>query len=153
MEDRADKEWDDMEANEARRLTIMGRWFWVTVVIVAVTFLYFLPRMAGAQGSQVDIPVYVIDKDSVLIRLLDKPCVDKASLSQIAPEFHAKFRALDSVWPERDGSRKSYAGCWDELKKGEYGMTEDAFILVFSDGASGIIPKSEAAKKTGLRGA
>ena len=141
-----------MEANEVRRLTIMGRWFWFTIIVTAFTFLYFLPGMAGAQ-STVDIPLYVIEKDSVLIRLLNKPCVDKVSLSQIAPEFHAKFKALDSVWPEKDGSKKSYAGCWYEVKAGEYGMPEDVFVLVFSDGASGVVPKSEAAKKTGLRGA
>lgn len=140
------KEWDDMEA---KRITILGRWFFVTIVIAAVAFLYFLPRMASAQ---VDIPVYVIDKDSVVIRLLNKPCVDPISLSQISPEFHSKFRALDSTWPERDGSKKDYAGCWYEVKAGEYGMPEDAFVLVFSDGASGIVPKSDAMKKTGQRG-
>ena len=139
------KEWDDMEA---RRITILGRWFWATVLIVVFTFLYFLPRAE----AQVDIPVYVIEQNGVTIRLLDKPCVDKVSLANIAPAWHAKFKALDSLWPEKDSTKKAYAGCWLEVKQGEEGMIEDVFILVFEDNHAGVFPKVEALKKMRLRG-
>lgn len=124
---------------------------WVGRVLALVAVLILTAWATGAYAEE--IPVHVLDKDGVEIRLMNKPCVDKVSISQINPAFLDRFKAIDSVWPEKDGTRKRYAGCWALLAKGEYGMPEDTFLLVFEDNTNGAVPKSEFSKKTGHYGA
>jgi hypothetical protein len=98
------------------------------------------------------IPLHVLEKDNVEIRLMDLPCVDEVSRSIILPAQIHRFKAIHSVWPEPDGSRKFYAGCWTELTAEEAGG-EEAFLVVFSDGKHAGIAKSEFKKVQGASGA
>lgn len=138
-----EKEYHDLDRRE---LTILGRWFWGTVVAVVATFFWAV----GAYAEEV--PVHVIEQNGIVIKLMSTPCVDPKSLAQINPQMAPKFKASDSMWPEKDGTKKRYAGCWLEVKAGEYGMPEDVFVFVFEDNTSGVVPKAEALKKTGLTG-
>lgn len=45
-----EKEWDDLDR---KYLTVMGRWFWLTVIMVVATFLWFSPAFAQAPSPQV----------------------------------------------------------------------------------------------------
>ena len=108
-----------------------------------VCLLVFVARVTEAA----DVPVHVLEKDGIEIRLMNSPCVDPVSVSQINPQFFEHFKGLVSVWPEKDGSRKAYAGCWAELPGGE------AFVVVFADNTNGVIPKSEFRKVKGQVGA
>ena len=95
------------------------------------------------------IPVHVLDKDGVEISLMAAPCVDPVSLRLVRAEHHARLKALQSVWPERDGSRKAYIGCWMELSPEESGQEGGAFLVVFEDNEHGVVPKSEFKKVRG----
>lgn len=127
--------------------TVLPKWFWAGVIFIVSVVLYAMPVRAQ------DIPVHVLEKDGVEIRLMGTPCVDPKSIASINPAFLSRFKAIDSVWPEKDGSRKRYAGCWAEIKAGEYGALEDTFVLVFEDNTSGAVPKSEFKKVKGQQGA
>jgi hypothetical protein len=127
----------------------------VIAVLGAVCFLVLIALATDAHAQ--DIPLHVLDKDGITISLMGGACEDTVSLGLIKKEFHARAKALRSVWPERDGSRKVYAGCWIELTKKDMGIPEDkkwdgAFLVVFSDGESGVIPKTEFKKVRGQVG-
>jgi hypothetical protein len=127
-----------------RLIAVLGALCLVLLVCIAVTW----PTNAHAQ----DIPLHVLDKDGVQIRLMDSPCVDARSIMMIRPDALPRFKAVQSVWPERDGSRKEYAGCWAALTAQESG-SEEGFLVIFSDGESGFVPKSEFKKVRGQVGA
>lgn len=116
--------------------------------LVALFAAAAVPTNALAQ----DIPVHVLEKDGVQIRLMNKPCVDAKTLAQINPAQAHRFKAIESVWPERDGSKKKYAGCWVRLTKEEARHHEDVFLLVFEDNTSGGVPASEFRKTKGTVG-
>lgn len=116
--------------------------------LVALGVAATWPTKAHAQ----DIPLHVLDKDGVQVRLMDSPCVDARSIMMIRPEALPRFKAVQSTWPEKDGSRKDYGGCWAELTAQESGG-EEGFLIVFSDGESGFVPKSEFKKVRGQVGA
>lgn len=125
----------------------------VIAVLGAICFvLLFLLAATWPTKAYADIPVHVLEKDGVQIRLMDKPCVDAKTLSQINPAQAHRFKAIESVWPERDGSRKKYAGCWVRLTKEEAKHHEDVFLLVFEDNTSGGVPASEFKKTKGQVG-
>lgn len=139
----------DLTTDEAKeeRQTLAQRviaWLGVVRLLVLVS--------VATQTHAVEIPVQVLEKDGITIRLMNTPCVDPVSVAAINPAFLARFKGLESVWPEKDGSRKAYAGCWVELKAGESGAFEDGFLVVFSDGESGFIPKTEFKKTRGQVG-
>ena len=113
-------------------------------LLVAVSW----PTKAHAQ----DVPLHVLDKEGIEIRLLDKPCVDARSVMMIRPDALPRFKAVQSVWPQQDGSRKEFGGCWAALTAQESG-SEEGFLVVFSDGESGFIPKAEFKKVRGQSGA
>lgn len=94
-----------------------------------------------------DVPLHYLEQRGVEIRLMSGPCVDEVSIRLIRPDQVSRFRAIQSVWPERDGTRKTYAGCWAELTPAEARNVEGGFLVVFSDGESGFIPKSEFKRK------
>lgn len=83
--------------------------------------------------------LHTLKQDQITIMLLDAPCVDPTSVRMIRAEKLASFRAIDSIWPEKDGSLKRYAGCWLELKAGD-GVPQDMFFMVFSDGEYASVP-------------
>lgn len=123
---------------------------WVVIGLVLAVGMILL--IIGVNAHAQDVPLHVLDKDGIEIRLLDKPCVDPLSVSMIRPDAVHRFRAVQSVWPQPDGSRKEFAGCWAELTAKESGG-EDGFLVVFSDGESGFIPKAEFKKVRGQVGA
>jgi hypothetical protein len=88
-----------------------------------------------------DIPLHVAETNGVEVRLMGTPCVDPVSLSLVKPQYLERLKAIQSTWPEKDGTRKAYAGCWLELTADE--SPEPAFLLVFEDGTHGVVPKSE----------
>ena len=116
----------------------------LVALLVAVTW----PTKAGAQ----DVPLHVLDKEGIRIQLMGTPCVDPRSVMMIRPDALPRFKAVQSVWPQPDGSRKEFGGCWAALTAQESG-SEEGFLVVFSDGESGFIPKSEFKKVRGQVGA
>jgi hypothetical protein len=124
-------------------IAVLGALCFVLLFALAATW----PTKAYSQ----DIPLHVLDKDGVNIKLMGTPCVDAPSMSMIRPDALSRFKAIESVWPEKDGSRKAYGGCWTELTAAESGSV-DGFLLVFADGASGFVPKSEFRKVRGQVG-
>lgn len=144
------KEWFQgltCEDGKAERCRLRGIVFWVLVVVFAASLLYGLKHARGEE-----VPLHVLEKDGVEIRLMGTPCVDQTSIGLIQPAYLPRFRAIDSVWPERDGTRKRYAGCWMALTSEEAGG-EEVFLLVFEDRATGAVPKSEFRKMRGQSGA
>lgn len=127
-----------------RLIAVLGTLCLVLLVCIAATW----PTKAHAQA----IPLHVLDKDGIEIRLMDLPCEDARSIMMIRPEALGRFKAVQSTWPEKDGSRKEFAGCWAELTAKESGG-EEGFLVIFSDGESGFIPKSEFKKVRGQVGA
>lgn len=130
-------------------------WVWVGRIAVLLAALIAVGVSTKAYGQ--DIPLHVLDKEGITISLMGGACEDTVSLGLIKKEYHARAKALRSVWPERDGSRKVYAGCWIELTKKDMGVPEEqewggAFLVVFSDGESGVIPKTEFKKVRGQVG-
>lgn len=120
----------------------------VTIGIICAIGLILVSTRAHAT----DIPLHVLDKDGIEIRLMDKPCVDPRSVLVIRPDALPRFKAVQSFWPTKDGSRKEFAGCWAELTAQESG-SDEGFLVVFADGESGFIPKSEFRKVRGQVGA
>lgn len=139
----------DWSKQDRARLRDIALKVYTVLGIACAAALLFVAIEARA----VEIPVHVLEKDGVTVRLMGTPCVDPKSIAQINPAFLPQFKAIDSVWPEKDGSRKRYAGCWAEIKAGEYGALEDTFVLVFEDNTSGMVSKSEFKKVRGQRGA
>lgn len=136
-----EKEYHDLDRRE---LTVLGRWFWGTVVAVAAFFFW----AAGAYAEE--IPVYVIDQPQVKLKLMPSECSDPVSLGLAntgPPQFLSRWKSIQSVWQEKDGSWKEYAGCWLELKAEEVGAPDDLFVFTFSDGASGQALKSVVLNK------
>ena len=107
----------------------------------------------ATKAHATEVPLHVLDKDGITIRLMNTPCVDPISVAMIRPDMVKSFKAIQSTWPEKDGSKKDYAGCWLLLKAGESGADVDGFLVVFADGESGFIPVSEFKKVKGQVGA
>ncbi len=105
-----------------------------------------------AQVEEV-IPLHVLEKDGVVINLMGTPCVDRVSLDLVLPKHHSRLREIRSVWPERDGSRKAYAGCWMEVTKEEANNADGGFLVVFEDREHTVIEKSEFKRGKGQAGA
>jgi hypothetical protein len=101
-----------------------------------------------------EIPVHVFERQGLLVRLMPGPCVDPVSVAliqrAIPPQFHSRFKAVESVWPEKDGTFKPYAGCWAEFSGEEADHTSPVIFTVFSDGSSGVVEKSIFTKKAGV---
>ena len=144
MSEYDEKQWHDFP--KLPKLTILPWLLWALAAGLAIAGVLYAARV-----HSVEIPLHVLEKENVEIRLMGTPCVDAASIAQIRPLVLHRFRAIESVWPEKDGTSKAYAGCWAELTSEEAG--EEVFLLVFSDGASGGIPKSEFRKVKGQSGA
>lgn len=133
-------------------LTVLSRYFWLTVVAVVALFLYFAPRVAWGQ----DIQVHVVEQQGVKMRLLSTPCADPLSLSIVAtapPQWADRWKAISSDWLQKDGTWGAYAGCWLLVSKDEVGTPDDVFVLVFSDGAVAQVFRAELLKKPGDKGA
>ncbi len=64
----------------------------------------------------------------VVIRIADKPCVNKTVLENLKPEYHAQFRKA-----EIRTAGKPTNGCWTVDENGVY--------LMFEDGNQGYVPK------------
>jgi hypothetical protein len=120
----------------------------VSYLIGVVSILLLVTLATNAYAT--DIPVQVLEKDGITIRLMNKPCVEPVSVAMIVPSMLGRFKAIESVWPEKDGSKKAYAGCWAHLTPPE--ALEEGYLVVFSDGQSGFIPKSEFKKMRGQVG-
>ena len=135
------------EESKEERATLAQR----VIAVLGVLCLIVLVGVATNAYAEV-IPLHVLEKDGVQIRLMDGPCVDARSIMMIRPDALPRFKAIHSTWPEKDGSRKDYAGCWASLTAQESG-SEDGFLVIFSDGESGFVPKSEFKKVRGQVGA
>jgi hypothetical protein len=142
---------DEIRSNphKADRMTLRERVV-VALGVVCFFFLLFLAVAWSTKAYAEEIPVHVLEQNGVVVRLMNTPCVDPVSIAQINPAFLHRFKAIDSMWPE-NGQIKRYAGCWVEMSKEETGA-EEAFLLVFEDGAKGVVPKAEAVKKRGQTG-
>src|SRR5262245_34385363 len=81
---------------------------WVVRVLAQIC----LAGLAGwaTRAYSVDIPLYVVERNGVEIRLMDTPCIDPVSLSMVKPDYHHRLKAIDSIWPQRDGTRKRFVG-------------------------------------------
>ncbi len=64
----------------------------------------------------------------VVIRIADKPCVNKTVLDNLKPEYHAQFRKA-----EIRTAGKPVNGCWTVDDNGVY--------LMFEDGNQGYVPR------------
>lgn len=82
------KEWDDLDK---RYITIMGRWFWLTVIMVVALFLFLSPAFSA--------PIYQADQEGVKIVLFDEDC----KLKEVT---NLKKRA---TWTEKG---RTYEGCY-----------------------------------------
>jgi hypothetical protein len=136
-------------ASQRNQTWFLERWANPAASAVALWagIIFMLGLLTGcaqaAEPSTTEIPVHTMEKDGVEINLMPGPCVDPVSISMIRPDARERFKAIKSVWPQRDGSRKAFAGCWTELTKEEVGAEEPAFLLVFEDRETGAVPKSE----------
>lgn len=132
-----------------------GRLREIVGAVLAASFIGSLLIYAVSSLAE-EIPVHVVDQQMVKMRLLSSPCADPVSLAMIAtapPKWHDKFKAISSQWLGKDGSWSEFAGCWMELTKEEAGTPENVFVLVFSDGASAMVLRSELLKRPGDKGA
>lgn len=140
-----DKEhsWDDMNLP---KLTILPWVIWASIVGAVILYLGFsLPARAE------EVPVHVHEQDGLSIRLMSGPCVDANSLAFMGGHYTERLRAIESTWRMRDGSTKTFAGCWMLLTKEEAGA--ESFFLIFEDGERHLIPKNDFLKKRGQVGA
>jgi hypothetical protein len=136
---------DEIRPHSNQRATIRE---WAGYFLGVVSILLLVALATNAYAT--DIPVQVLEKDGITIRLMNKPCVEPVSVSMIVPSMLGRFKAIESVWPEKDGTRKAYAGCWAHLTPPE--ALEEGYLVVFSDGQSGFIPKGEFKKMRGQVG-
>lgn len=111
--------------------------FWIAVIFCWPSMLLAADPVA---------PLHVHERDEVTVKLMPGPCVDPTTVMLIAmnvsPELQAKFRAIESNWLMRDGSRRDYAGCWLE--------TGDDFLLIFSDATGTRISKARFNRRKGM---
>lgn len=100
-------------------------------------------------------PLHVLERDGVTINLMAGPCIDLTSTAMIASSNLAgklaEFRAIDSTWLMKDGTRQDFAGCWLELTKEQTGG-EEGFLVLFSDRTFDVVAKSEFRKAKGQTG-
>lgn len=138
-----DKEWDDM--NMPRGLTVIP---WVIWALVLVILIWTTKALA-----EEPIPVHVVEREEVKMRLMSGPCTDPVSIGLImnSPvEYHGRFKAVSSQWKDERGNWKEFAGCWMELKASEVpGTPGDVIVLVFSDGWNGAFLKRDLIRKAG----
>lgn len=121
--------------------------------LAAAGLIVFLISVAvSTRAHAEEIPLHVLEKDGIQIRLMNLPCVDPMSIMMVKPEVIGRFKGLQSSWPQQDGTLKEFQGCWADLTAQEAGG-EESFLVVFSDGESGVIPKSEFKKVKGQSGA
>lgn len=139
--------WTD---DEVKTVFPLPLWFTMMVaLIVVLPGCATSPQMPPAVQA-VDIPLHILDKPEVTMRLMDKPCVDPVAqmLSmQLPAELHPKLRAIESTWLMRDGSRREFAGCWVEVSKELAGV--DGYFVAFSDQTYGVVPKTDFLKTKG----
>lgn len=137
---------------------------WLTRIVIAVIVGLVIvgalaSMLARAEATEtVPIPVYVYEQDGTTIRLMPGPCVDavsKVTIMRGAPQHLERFKAIESVWPMKDGTKRAFAGCWAELAAGEIGIPEDkagrderVLLLLFADG-QGFAMKKRDFQKTG----
>jgi hypothetical protein len=110
-------------------------------------FLTCWPAAVLAQNKL--IPLHVLENESITVHLMPSPCADPFARRVIRAEKLSQFRAIESNWRMRDGSRQDFAGCWVE-EKTETG--EDAFFLLFNDGEHFLVLKSEFNRRRGQTG-
>lgn len=138
-------EWTDLNKDEREKLRPIVGGILVAVFLFLVLLFVFPVRAT-------EIPMHVIERQGVSIRLMRGPCADPASSIAIAvnlPQYVQRFRAIESTWPMQDGSRKDFAGCWGEFSKEESGAPGAVLVLVFSDGQHYTVLKDEILKKGG----
>ena len=149
-----DKEhpWDDWDLPKG--LTIIP---WLIWAVIAVGIILAVALATNAHAEEVVVPVHVLEEDGTIIRLMPTPCTDPTSVLVIAmnlpPQFHTRFKAIDSEWPMKDGSRKTFDGCWAEFTPEETGEKEALIYVAFSDAKSGFVEKSAFTKLRGQKGA
>lgn len=99
----------------------------------------------GAKPAE-EIPTHVYDAEHVRMQLMPGPCADARSLLMAArggADHLPRWRAIRSTWLERGGAWGDYAGCWIELSAEEASAPGEVLVLVFEDGASYMLLKSE----------
>src|SRR5688572_20318091 len=128
------------------RLTVLPWMLWALIAGAVIAGVFYASRLHAEE-----IPIHVAEANGVEVRLMGTPCVDPISISLVKPQYLPRLKAIQSTWPEKDGTRKAYAGCWLELTPEE--AAEPAFLLVFEDGTHGVVPKSEFKKMRGQSGA
>ena len=104
-------------------------------------------------------PVHVMERDGLVIKLMSEPCSDPVSSVMIAmapPEVQrGEWKAIESVWPMRDGSKQTFAGCWREVSKElAFAITngkerEVSFLMVFADQQGMLMTKKQFLRKKG----
>ena len=134
------------DKDERSRLRSIVGWI-LAASLIGGSLLY------AVKANAEEIPLYVSEKQGVVVRLMPGPCVDAISISMINPLHVGRFKAIQSFWPQRDGTVKSHAGCWTELSKEEARTEEEVFLLVFDDRETGGVAKSEFNKPKGGSGA
>ena len=153
MEHKEDHEWEDFPP-QMPGLTVLPWIFWASILGL---FFGFVLLSTKVFAEEVVVPVHVLEEDRTIIRLMPTPCTDPTSVLVIAmnmpPQFHTRFKAIDSEWPMQDGSRKKFPGCWAEFSTEETGEAEAMIYVVFSDAKSGFLKKSAFTKLRGQKGA
>jgi len=104
-------------------------------------------------------PVHVMERDGLVIKLMSEPCSDPVSSVMIAmaPQEvqRGEWKAIESVWPMRDGSKQTFAGCWREVSKElAFAITngkerEVSFLMVFADQQGMLMTKKQFLRKKG----
>jgi hypothetical protein len=107
-----DQEYEDLDRRE---LTILGRWFWGTVIAVVAVFLWSVQAYAAkvfkAEGR---------DGNPAALRLFDKPCTDQKVLSKVMEAMRDKLKAAQLTYGGAE-----WASCWIELNGSVYSIDEE----------------------------
>jgi hypothetical protein len=137
-----DKEWFSGRGVDEEPKRDLG--FREFLILAAVAVILGMLAGCAAVSPQQEIPTHVYQDESKTIRLMPGPCVHpgvKGFIGAATPELAERFRAIESTWSVRDGTRKAFAGCWIEFTADEVGY--EAFGLLFEDGERYLVNKAE----------
>ncbi len=121
------------------------RSWWGVVLAIIAGALIAAGVVYSHKLNAEEIPVHVFEQDGTTIRLMRGPCVEPmivVFVAQAAPQYAERFKAIESVWPYRDGSVKRHAGFWMEMSTEET-RGGAAFVMLFDDGQRIVVDKAE----------
>jgi hypothetical protein len=148
-------------ASQRNQTWFLERWANPAASAVALWagVIFMLGLLTGcaqaAEPSKTEIPVLTFEAEGIQANLMSGPCTNGQAAMAIVmglPQFAERFRAIESTWPMQDGSRRSFEGCWAELKAEEAGTPVDVVIMVFEDRTAFAVPRTSFVKLRGQSG-